>query len=194
MRGRRERGRRNTFGDVLTARWQSKMRATRRAEGGNSFMDMTWLTERIAFGGAIWRMDNMAELARIGVTHVINMQAEFDDTPLAAACGIDLLWNATDDDFLPKPPELFSRGVEFATGALREEGSKLYIHCAAGVHRAPMMALALLCAQGTELFDAVQLIENSRPVAEFPEVYLESVRGYLKSDLCPRSDRRIWSR
>jgi hypothetical protein len=170
------------------------MRATRRAEGGNSFMDMTWLTERIAFGGAIWRMDNMAELARMGVTHVINMQAEFDDTPLAVACGVDLLWNATEDDFLPKAPELFSRGVEFATSALREEGSKLYIHCAAGVHRAPMMALALLCAQGTELFDAVQLIESSRPVAEFPEVYLESVRGYLKSDLCPRSDRRIWSR
>jgi protein-tyrosine phosphatase len=157
-------------------------------------MDMTWLTDRIAIGGAIWRLDNMTELARMGVTHVINMQSEFDDGPLADACGVDLLWNAIDDDFLPKPPEVFSRGVEFATNALRQEGSKVYIHCAAGVHRAPMMTLALLCAQGMELLEAVYLIESRRPVAEFPDVYLESVRAYLKSELCPRQERRIWSR
>lgn len=191
MSTRRQPGRRLRMG---TARWGRILRASRRAGSENSFMDMTWLTDRIAIGGAIWLQDNMTQLARMGVTHVINMQSEFDDGPLAQACGVDLLWNAIDDDFLPKPPEVFSRGVEYATNALRQESSKLYIHCAAGVHRAPMMALALLCAQGMELFDAVQLIENSRPVAEFPDVYLESVRGYLKSELFPRVERRIWSR
>jgi hypothetical protein len=177
-----------------TALWGRISRASRRFGSKDAFMDITWLTDRLAVGGAIWRLDNMVELARMGVTHVINMQSEFDDRPLADACGVELLWNTTDDDFLPKPPELFSRGVEFATNALRQEGSKVYIHCAAGVHRAPMMTLALLCAQGMELLDAVYLIENKRPVAEFPDVYLESVRGYLKSELCPRQERRIWSR
>ena len=157
-------------------------------------MDMTWLSDRIAVGGAIWRLDNMTHLARMGVSHVINMQLEFDDTPLADSCGIELLWNAVDDDFLPKPPEVFARGVEFATNALLSDENKLYIHCAAGVHRAPMMALALLCAQGMELREAVFLIEDKRPVAEFPEVYLESVKAYLQSEHFPRNERRIWSR
>jgi protein-tyrosine phosphatase len=191
MKIRRQSGRRLR---VEAARWGKILRASRRAGSKDSFMDITWLTDRIAIGGAIWLQDNMAQLAGMGVTHVINMQSEFDDGPLADACGVELLWNAIDDDFLPKPPEVFSRGVEYATNALRQEGSKLYIHCAAGVHRAPMMTLALLCAQGMELLEAVYLIENRRPVAEFPEVYLESVRGYLKSELCPRQERRIWSR
>ncbi len=191
MKIRRQNGRRPRAEAAL---WGNILRASRRAGSKNSFMDITWLTDRIAVGGAIWRLDNMTELTRLGVTHVINMQSEFDDTPLAESCGVDILWNAIDDDFLPKPPEVFSRGVEFATNALRQESSKLYIHCAAGVHRAPMMTLALLCAQGMQLLEAVNLIEGRRPVAEFPDVYLESVRGYLKSELCLRQERRIWSR
>ena len=40
-----------------------------------------------------------------------------------------------DKEHLP-PAELLERGVEFAQEALQDAGSKLYIHCAAGVHRA----------------------------------------------------------
>ncbi len=181
-------------GGAWAAALQNNSRANRRTRGESVRMDMTWLNDRIAVGGAIWRLDNMTELARMGITHVINMQIEFDDTPLADSCGIELLWNAIEDDFLPKPPEVFARGVEFGANALLQEESKLYIHCAAGVHRAPMMALALLCARGMELREAIYLIENKRPVAEFPDVYLESVRTYLRSELFPRTERRIWSR
>src|SRR5258708_38147112 len=39
-------------------------------------MDITWLTDRIAVGGGIWTSDNMANVARTGVTHVIRMQIE----------------------------------------------------------------------------------------------------------------------
>jgi phosphoribosylformimino-5-aminoimidazole carboxamide ribonucleotide (ProFAR) isomerase len=46
-------------------------------------MDMTWVTDRIAVGGGIWRAENMSEVARMGVTHIIDMQIEFDDTELA---------------------------------------------------------------------------------------------------------------
>ena len=62
-------------------------------------MDITWLTDRIAVGGGIWNADNMAKVAEAGITHVIDMQIEFDDTPLGAAHGIEVLWNPTDDDF-----------------------------------------------------------------------------------------------
>src|SRR5437762_4879799 len=52
-------------------------------DGGNRSMDMTWVTGRIAVGGGIWNGENMAEVARAGVTHIIDMQIEFDDTALA---------------------------------------------------------------------------------------------------------------
>src|SRR5580704_5608624 len=122
-------------------------------------MDMSWVTGRIAVGGGIWNADNIAEVARAGVTHIIDMQIEFDDTRLADPLGIEVLWNAIDDDFQPKPPEVFQRGVDFALRALDQPGTKLFIHCAAGVHRAPMMALAVLCSLGWRVKDAMNLIE-----------------------------------
>jgi protein-tyrosine phosphatase len=142
-------------------------------------MDMSWVTDRIALGGGIWNATNMAELARLGITHVIDMQIEFDDTPLGEAAGVRVLWNPTDDDFLPKPAELLERGVDFAQEALKGLDTKLYIHCAAGVHRAPMMTLAVLGAMGWDLEAAMVLIETRRPEVDFADVYVESVRRYL---------------
>jgi protein-tyrosine phosphatase len=143
-------------------------------------MDITWITDRIAVGGGIWKAQNMGELARAGITHIIDMQIEFDDTPLAEPYGIKVLWNPTDDDFQFKPPEIFQKGVDFALQALDESGSKLYVHCAAGVHRAPMMTLAILCSLGWDLDDAMQLIEARRPVVDFADVYVKSVKRYLQ--------------
>jgi protein-tyrosine phosphatase len=142
-------------------------------------MDITWLTDRIAVGGGIWTANNMAKVARAGVTHIIDMQIEFDDTALGEEFGIEVLWNPTDDDFEVKPAKLFERGVEFAQAALGEPENKLFIHCAAGVHRAPMMALALLGSMGWTVDDAMDLIEARRPVADFAEVYVQSVERFL---------------
>lgn len=144
-------------------------------------MDMSWVTDRIAVGGGIWNAVRMAEVAQAGVTHVIDMQIEFDDTPLAEPHGIEVLWNPVDDDFQPKPPELFRKGVEFALTALGQDGSKLLIHCAAGVHRAPMMALAVLRALGWELDDACNLIQTRRYAADFAHVYVRSVEDFIHS-------------
>ena len=143
-------------------------------------MDMSWVTGRIAVGGGIWTNDNMAAVARAGVTHIIDMQIEFDDTPLAQRYGIKVLWNAIDDDFQPKSPKIFQRGVEFARQALDEQDAKLLIHCAAGVHRAPMMALAVLCSLSWKLSDAMRLIEARRPVVDFADVYVRSVERFME--------------
>jgi protein-tyrosine phosphatase len=142
-------------------------------------MDITWLTDRIAVGGGIWNGDNMAAVARAGITHIIDMQIEFDDTALAEPLGIKVLWNPVDDDFQPKPPEVFQRGVDFAQRALDEDETKLFIHCAAGVHRAPMMTLALLCSLGWTIEKAMKLIAGKRPVVDFADVYVESVERFL---------------
>jgi protein-tyrosine phosphatase len=146
-------------------------------------MDITWVTDRIAVGGGIWTAENMAKVAEAGITHVIDMQIEFDDTPLGEEFGVEVLWNPTDDDFEFKPASLFRRGVEFAETALQKDGAKIFVHCAAGVHRAPMMTLALLGSMGWELNEAMELIEGRRPVADFADVYVESVEKFLAQEL-----------
>jgi protein-tyrosine phosphatase len=142
-------------------------------------MDMSWVTGRIAVGGGIWTAENMIQAAHAGVTHIIDMQIEFDDTPLAVPHGIQVLWNPIDDDFQPKSPDVLQRGVDFALEALDGEETKLFVHCAAGVHRAPMMTLAILCSLGWEVADALQLIEARRPVVDFADVYVNSVKRFL---------------
>lgn len=175
-----------------TTRLQRLMPVSSRAEmpatygsllHGTFGMDMTWVTGRIAVGGGIWTAENMAAVARVGVTHIVDMQIEFDDTALAKPHGINVLWNPIDDDFQPKPPEVFQRGVEFALNALDQKGSKLLVHCAAGVHRAPMMTLAILCSLSWKIAEAMQLIEARRPVVDFANVYVSSVDRFLQQQV-----------
>ncbi len=151
-----------------------------RFRGRRVGMDITWVTDRIAVGGGIWNAENMAAVARAGITHIIDMQIEFDDRPLAEPHGIAVCWNPVDDDFAPKRADVFRRGVDFALAALEENGTKLFVHCAAGVHRAPMMTLALLGVMGWTIQDAMQLIEGRRPAADFAEVYVRSVERFLE--------------
>jgi protein-tyrosine phosphatase len=164
-----------TIESVRRIRAGDDVRLRRRRMG----MDITWLDDRIAVGGGIWNAENMAAVSRAGITHIIDMQIEFDDTPLAELEGIVVCWNPVDDDFEPKRPEVFERGVEFALTALEDPKAKLFIHCAAGVHRAPMMTLALLGVMGWKLEDAMDLIETKRPAADFAEVYVRSVERFL---------------
>jgi protein-tyrosine phosphatase len=154
-------------------------------------MDLTWVTDQVAVGGGIWNEAKMMEVVRAGVTHIINMQIEFDDTPLAEPYGVKVLWNAIDDDFQPKPPEVFQRGVDFALAAFDEDPqAKVFIHCAAGVHRAPMMTLALLRAMGWSLKEARESIETLRPVVDFAEVYVRSVEDFIKMNRRETSKRQ----
>ncbi len=152
-------------------------------------MDMTWVTDRIALGGAIWFDDKMIEVVRAGVTHILDMQIEWDDTPLAKPYGVKVLWNPTDDDFQLKPPELLQRGVDFVMEALDGADSKVFIHCAAGVHRAPMMALAVLRVLGFGLDDAMDMIQTRRSVVDFADVYVRSVEQFMRSYQAAQPER-----
>lgn len=142
-------------------------------------MDMTWVTDRLAVGGGIWNDGNMAELIRMGISHIIDLQVEFDDRPLAEPYDVSVLYIPIDDDFQPKPPQIFQCGIEFALEALDSPGSKIYVHCAAGVHRAPMMTLAILRAMGWSLDDAKDLIQSRRYVVDFADVYVQSVERFM---------------
>ncbi len=144
-------------------------------------LDYHWVTDRLAVGGAIWTCRNMDLLADAGVTHVVDMQIEFDDREIAAGSGIEVLWNPCDDDFEEKDCDLFRRGVEFAAQAYQDPRARIYFHCSAGIHRGPMMLLAFLTAQGMELGEALDLIRRRRTQVDFPDVYRRSVVRFLET-------------
>ena len=143
--------------------------------------DFDFITERLAVGGAILTRENFEGVLRVGITHIINTQLEFDDRTLRRGGDheADILWLPLDDDLLPKPAESFFTGVRYALAALEQPENKVLIHCASGIHRAPMVALALLRVQGIERREAMALLQARRPQAHFPQVYLDSVEAFL---------------
>jgi protein-tyrosine phosphatase len=142
--------------------------------------DYSFITERVAIGGGIWTKENFAAIRRAGFTHIVNTQVEFDDATLRDGdAGPEIFWLPVDDDFQPKPAEFFRCGVRYALQMLNQPDSLLLIHCASGVHRAPLLALALLRVLGFTRRDAVFLLRARRPQVDFPDVYLESVDRFF---------------
>jgi protein-tyrosine phosphatase len=143
--------------------------------------DYDFVTDRMAVGGSIFTRENFEALMRAGFTHIINTQIEFDDTTLLRGGDHEpaVFWLPTDDDFLPKPSEFFFQGVRYGLEVLDQPEGKLLIHCASGIHRGPLLALALLRVLGYERHDALRLLRARRPQADFPGVYLDSVEAFL---------------
>ncbi len=129
--------------------------------------DFDFITARLATGAAIDGRDDVDELVAAGITHVIDCRFEFEDTPLLASHpSMSYLYNGVPDDGEPKGADWFGKSIEFALPALALPGTKLYAHCAAGVHRGPSTAYAILRALGLSAHDAEALITRGRPGAE----------------------------
>jgi len=143
-------------------------------------LDYAWVTPRLAVGTTIASTRNMWRLAADRVTHVLGLESDFDDNTIAANTGIIVRWLPQPDDLRPKPPEWFEQGVSFVEDALRKEGSRVYVHCLAGIQRSPLMVLACLGATDMELVEAMNTIKSVRPGVNFPMPYVLSVQQFLK--------------
>ena len=143
-------------------------------------LDYQFVTDRLAIGSSIRTAEGMRELARSGITHVINMQIEFDNRRLSEGSGVRVLWNGCEDDSLSKPASLFWTGVRFAQDALENPDAKILFHCAAGIHRSPLMLLAVLRVLGHDEDDGIAMIQEARPEAHFPILYLVSLDEFLQ--------------
>jgi atypical dual specificity phosphatase len=150
------------------------------AEQNQGEVDANWITDRIALGGWVETPEKMQDVAQSGITHILSMAWEFDEGELAKPYGIKVFLNTVDDDFAPKSPEMLKRGVDFALSVLEDPRAKLLIHCVAGRHRGPMMTLAVLCALGWEMDEAMRHISERRPVVDWTPVYVESVSNFLQ--------------
>ncbi len=123
------------------------------------------------------------QIVSAGITHVIDMRAEFDDDMLNDN-RITILWlpQPVDDGTL-RPPGQYRKGIQFAFPALSLANTKVFLHCSAGLNRGPTMCYALLRAFGFSQVEAISRIRAVRPEVVFYLVqnYLDSVERDLAS-------------
>ncbi len=114
----------------------------------------------LLYVGGQHKQRGLARMRALGITAVVNMREESDD----AQRGVTLdhyLWLATTDDTSPTMEDL-ARGVDFIAQNIAA-GRGVYIHCAAGVGRAPLMAAAYLVHTGMSAAQAWDAIRRARP-------------------------------
>lgn len=87
---------------------------------------------------------------------------------------VQLLWLPTvDNPLFPMPIQTLTRGVEAALPVI-QAGYRVLVHCRAGVHRSVAMACCVMIAMGQTAGEAMQLVEQKRPVADPHAWYIQS--------------------
>jgi hypothetical protein len=99
-------------------------------------------------------------LEQQGINGCVNLRIERDDAQFGLALPRYLYLPTIDDD--APSVEHMEQGVAFIREVI-SGGGKVYIHCAAGVGRAPSMAAAYLMAEGLTLDEALSKIRKVRP-------------------------------
>ena len=162
-------------GTGLTALWAADH--LMRMVSGAPIRRLSQVTPQLHVGGQ-YRRRGWPILARRGVTAVINMRTEFDDNHAGIAPARYLHLPTVDDH----PPSLqdLQAGVAF----IREEiarGGGVYIHCGAGVGRAPAMAAAYLVSTGLSPQQAWARIRAVRPFVRPRSAQIECVERFAAS-------------
>ena len=99
-------------------------------------------------------------LSKRGITAMVNMRTEFDDQ--AAGIAPPRYMHLKIIDNTPPTLEHLQAGSDFIAQEIKE-GGKVYVHCAAGVGRAPTMAAAYLVSTGRSPAEAWKQIRKVRP-------------------------------
>lgn len=134
------------------------------------------ITPQLHVGGQ-YRRRGWPALARRGITAVVNMREEFDDAQAGIAPARYLHLSTVDD----RPPamEAIRTGVAFIQDEVARGGS-VYIHCGAGVGRAPAMAAAYLVSTGLSADQAWATIRRVRPFIRPHLEQVEQVEQYAR--------------
>ena len=142
-------------------------------------VECKWVTPYLALGGMIGTGANMQHLRACGITHVLDLQAEFDDSLLGVETGVTVLWLAVPETSGPVPPELIAAAVAFATRVLSDPGHRLFVHCLAGRRRAPTFTYAILRSLGYEQSEAIEAVRTAEPKAFLEDEHLRAVEVAL---------------
>lgn len=142
--------------------------------------EMNWVAPRLAFGSMIGTAENMRSVADAGITHVINLQDEFDDAPLVGDTGVSVHWLKLGSNADCDTAEIES-ALRFARRALDDGRNSLFIHCMAGRNRSAKITYAVLRLIGTPDVEARDMIKRAQPDA--------TLEGEVLQKLSDRIDR-----
>lgn len=137
-----------------------------------------WLQHSIAIGGLIGTPENMQKLCAAGVTHVLNLQAEFDDRTIIGDTGIEISWIPIRNGESVSADALRA-AVAASRPVLQQTGNRIFVHCLAGQHRAPIFGYALLRVAGMSAEDARATIIAAEPRAQLEPAELEVVESVV---------------
>ncbi len=143
---------------------------------GVSPQSLSQITPRLYVGGQ-QRKHGLARLEARGIQAVVNLRGEFDD----AARGVapeHYLWLPTTDDAPPTVAELARAATFIATQIAAGRG--VYIHCAAGVGRAPTTAAAYLVSTGVGPEEAWATVRQGRPFIRPTPPQIEIVSSFAQ--------------
>jgi hypothetical protein len=140
------------------ALWLADLMA--RLTAGASLFSLSRITPQLHVGGQ-YRRRGWPLLEGRGVTAVVNMRIEFDD--LKAGIAPQRYLHLPTVDNTPPALEHLKAGVAFIKRELAR-GGVVYVHCEAGVGRAPTMAAAYLTSLGFAPAEAWGLLRAHRPI------------------------------
>ncbi|HEY3063139.1 MAG TPA: dual specificity protein phosphatase [Chloroflexota bacterium] len=118
------------------------------------------ITPHLAVGGA-FRKRQIKRLKHRGVTAVVDCRLEARDDPEALkAAGIEFLHVPTLDRYGFSFDQM-QEGVHWALEHMRK-GGRTFLHCEHGVGRGPLMACAVLVAEGHSAPEALKIVRAKR--------------------------------
>lgn len=132
----------------------------------------------LLFVGGQHRRHGLPRMRSWGIGAVVNMRAESDDATRA----LDMqhyLWLPTVDDAVPSQDAL-QRGVDFITAQIADLRG-VYIHCAAGVGRAPLMGAAYLVSTGMTPDEAWSTIRARRGFVRPTPPQMAALEAYTRT-------------
>jgi hypothetical protein len=147
------------------------------------------VTNNLFLGGQYQRR-SWARLRSRGITSVVNMRGEYDESKQGFApeyyCHLP-----TVDNHAPTLAHL-RQGVDFIRQEL-DAGRKVYIHCWEGVGRAPTMTAAYLVSTGMKPSEAWAKIKTTRPFIRPSSAQIQQVDLFATEccadDSSPLSER-----
>ena len=143
---------------------------------GVPLLQFSRVTEQL-YVGPQFKDSGKRMLEAQGIKACVNMRIEKDDAEFGLALE-RYLHLPTIDDSAPSFEHL-DQGVAFIREII-QSGGKVYIHCGAGVGRAPSMAAAYLMAEGRSLEEALALIRKVRPFIKITPPQMQQLKVYEK--------------
>lgn len=151
--------------------------------------NISQLNDRLWTGGDLDPDEETArrqvkEIAAAGITDVIDLRIEWDDSELFDGSGIYYHWLGVDDNGRAPNTEWWRSTIMFSRNIMQDESAVVLVHCHMGVNRGPSVAGAILVDQfGYDPLGAWEHIRSVRPMAY--AIYLPSAAKYLGHDHLP---------